>query len=168
MNFQVDISSGYLIQQQQPCFWLFKVCNSSMQIHSQTGLQPDVPRRHPPPSYTPWPHMPQLHGHVAAPVAPSWLHRHPLQPHRPWCCMPCSCTATLPPSPLPAALTTSLRAQLHGHGAASLAAARTSQLGWPCCPLSLSRAGHIAAHLQLDGPCCPLPHSQACHVAGAS
>jgi hypothetical protein len=128
-----------------------------MQIHSQTGLQLDAPHRRPPPSHMPWPHTPQPHGHIAAPVAPSRLRRCPLQLHVPRCHTPRSCMATSSPSPLPAALAALPHAQLHGHGAASLAAAHVAA------PLPPAQATLQHAP-QLDA-LCRCPHrSHACCI----
>jgi hypothetical protein len=140
---ELRTSSGHLIQQQQPCFWLFKVCNSSMQIRSQTGLQPDVPCRRPPSSHMPQPHAPQLHSHIAAPITPLWLHRHP------------------PPATRAMALHTS---QLHGHIAplppSSHARCITAcPAAWPRCCLPRSHICHCPSATHMG-------HVAACPTAG--
>jgi hypothetical protein len=122
-----------LFNSQQPCFWLFKVHHFSMQICSQTELQPDAPHHCPPPGHTPQPHAPWLHSHVAAPPCTFMAMLPP----------PSSCMATLPPL-------LQLCAQLHSHSTASLTAVHVAA------PLPPTQA--MSQHAsQWDALCC-CPH----------
>jgi hypothetical protein len=174
---------------QQPCFWLFKVRHFSMQIHSQTRLQLDAPRCCPPPGHMPQPHVPRLHGHVAAPprtfmatlLPPSSCTATSLPPLQP-CLLHrrmLSCTATVqPPSQLH---TSPPLCHLHGpccstprsgmhYAAAPIAATHT--MSPPSQPHSVATClaavwATSAPPSQPGTPCCCMPCSWMGHI-GAS